>query len=169
MQRMIRQAISVTLAIFVSGETGPLRAEPALPRPSSSDLRAVEAQIHLPVGAHHLRTYVRYYAVTQIRTVDDLPFTTICGCVAVKPNTRVFVGVLVLPPTATATELVVRGPPRVVVSALGDLPNLVHGGCEVVNVVVDATSRKTLGSWCNYDDRPKRNRRGPSHVWTPSS
>jgi hypothetical protein len=39
-----------------------------------------------------------------------------------------------------------------VVARRKQFPEFVHGGCAVVNIIADAETGETLGSWCNIDD-----------------
>ena len=110
-----------------------------------NDAVRFDGKVALPVGAHPLEEYIRYYASADIQTQDDLPFTSMRGDFKVKPGELVL-GILVLP-----GEFGIDGVPGVrVAETVADLPYAVHGGCRAVNVVADSDG-EMLGSWCNVD------------------
>ena len=104
----------------------------------------------LPAAAHPRDAYVRYYMQKKVRSEGDLPFTTTTEVPSLKPG-EVVLGLYVLPEQIWG----VPGPPRLVIAdGRSPWPSFFHGGCDVVNVVMDARTGKTLGSWCNVDDHP---------------
>ena len=88
--------------------------------------------------------YVRHYALLTLRSEEDLPFTTVEDSSegAGKFVGRRIVGVLVSP-------VVVERRAGVVISHTGRLPQFVHGGCSVVNVVYDPEVGQLVSAWCN--------------------
>ena len=121
-----------------------------------SDAVHVDETTQLPAKAHPRESYIRYYVSAEVRTVDDLPFTSMRADFELNPG-RFIVGMLVLP-----GEFGVLGAPGVrVVQSIADLPYAVHGGCRAVNILVDQDGH-TVGSWCNVDqDEPPPPRRQP--------
>lgn len=100
----------------------------------------------LPPAARERTDYVRLYFPMDIKSADDLPFTTMVD--APISSRRGLVGVYVVPGRGH-----IAGPPGTrLVNSVGALPSLFHGGCMVVNVVIDIENGKTLGSWCNVDE-----------------
>lgn len=123
------------------------------PELSETAIDRFEAQLTMPSGAHPLNAYRRVYAGPITRTDEDLPFTTIATPIAGWPpgeSRSVGVGVLVIP-----GEFTMPDPTGRFVEPVTELPSVVHGGCDVVNVVFDPDSGRTLGAWCNVDDRAR--------------
>src|SRR5688572_25513809 len=112
--------------------------------PELADVRAV-----LPDQRLSKHQYVRYYLRATIKSDEDLPFTT-AGSFSLAAPREVWLGVFVRTPS-----LWTNAPAAVhAVASRKQFPELVHGGCAVVNVVADAETGETLGSWCNVDDGP---------------
>jgi hypothetical protein len=108
----------------------------------NADARAV-----LPDPRLNKEQYARYYLRAVIRTDDDLPFTT-SGSFTLSVARPVWLGVYVRTPSLwTNAPAGMR-----VVGMREQFPEFVHGGCSVVNIVSDAETGVTLGSWCNIDD-----------------
>ena len=103
----------------------------------------------MPEGQLKKEGYVRDYLLTTISGEDDLPFTTAPPSVNLLHPRRVWVAVYVRTPNETSAPAGVR-----VVKQRSELPQLFHGGCTVVNLVADAVTGETLGSWCNIDTSP---------------
>jgi hypothetical protein len=157
-----KQIIAAALAAgMLSASTASMAAPLDARRVERLDRSAV-----LPPAAHPRDAYVRYYMQKKVRGEGDLPFTTTTEVPSLKPG-EVVLGLYVLPEQIWD----VKGPPRVVIAdGRSPWPSFVHGGCNVVNVVLDARTGKTLGSWCNVDDRlpPGPPPRGaPSMVYLP--
>lgn len=114
---------------------GPTSAEVA-------DARAVMPDRHLSKDQ-----YVRYWMRATIRSDEDLPFTT-SGSFSLAVSRAVWLGVYVRTPSLWTSAPAGMN----VVSRREQFPEFVHGGCAVVNVVADADTGETLGSWCNIDD-----------------
>lgn len=115
----------------------------------------VDAQAILPAADLKKTDFVRYYMLTTVRDGDELPFTTSGAPPKLDAPRTVWVAVFVRTPSvwtsAPAGIHLVRGRDR--------FPEYVHGGCEVVNLIADAHTGRTLSSWCNVDlgvssDRP---------------
>jgi hypothetical protein len=89
-------------------------------RPTSADLRFLERNLVLPVDALALDKYTRYYAGS------------------IRDGRRIIRGVLV------------SGTSRVVImSSLSDLPVILDGGCQIVNVEYDIGRRQLVRAACN--------------------
>jgi hypothetical protein len=112
------------------------------PTPEIADARAV-----LPDSRLSKEQYARYYLRAAIRTDEDLPFTTSGSFNLGAPRT-VWLGVYVRTPSLWTNEPAGMR----VVAKREQFPEFVHGGCAVVNIVADADTGETLGSWCNIDD-----------------
>ena len=92
--------------------------------------------------------YVRYWLRATISSDEDLPFTT-SGSFNLATPRMVWLSVYVRTPSIwTSAPAGLR-----VVDRRQQFPEFVHGGCGVVNIVADANTGETLGSWCNIDDR----------------
>lgn len=150
----------------------------ALPMPDPSALERLEGQLAAPAGgastseygsfsregapagmpgwALPLGRYARYYAVANVESEEDLPFTTVASGTSVQIRGDLIVGVLVLP---TPMSDVAPG-----VYAVGQPPQHFHGGCTIVNVVFDPRRDLVLATWCNYDDQPAP---APRPGWRP--
>lgn len=125
-------------------------------------VETVDARVHLPDARLKKEDYVRYYLLTTITSDADLPLSTLYSFSLTAPR-DVWVAVYARTPsiwtTAPAGMHIVEQPQ--------DFPQFVHGGCEAVNVVADASTGETLGSWCNVDDRPSIDgmpRRLPTYI-----
>lgn len=129
--------------------------------PSGVTPTTVDARAVLPDGL--LKSdYVRHYLLTTITSEADLPFTTSHGFTLPKAR-LVWVGVYVRTPSVWTTSPAGMH----VVERKEDFPEVFHGGCDVVNIVADAHSGETLGSWCNVDDGAGENgtpRPVPQHL-----
>ncbi|MBO9500268.1 hypothetical protein [Brevundimonas sp. A19_0] len=114
-----------------------------------SDVERLEANIRLPPGAYRLDAYARFYAPPEVYALDDLPFTTILDPAPGWPEPRsepVVAAVFV-----HADGIVEDYPAKAYLVPETELPDLVHGGCHVVNLILDPVTGETLESWCNYD------------------
>jgi len=107
---------------------------------------AVDSGVILPAGAPQKSRYARYYSFRTIRSEQDLPFTGTFGFTLASP-VRVWTAVFVRV-TGPGSE-----PPGIWTVAEDQVPQVFHGGCDVINVIADARTGTTLGSWCNMDDR----------------
>lgn len=129
--------------------------------PSDATLQIVDARAVLPDGLLK-RDYVRHYLRLTITDDTDLPFTTSHDFTLPAPR-LVWAGVYVRAPGVWTAS-----PARIeVVEQRERLPEVFHGGCDVVNIVADARTGETLGSWCNVDDRETVDgtpRRVPSYI-----
>jgi hypothetical protein len=131
----------ILLLAMILALVAPATAETYTPA-ENADARAV-----LPDPRLNKEQYVRYYLRAAIRTDDDLPFTT-SGSFTLSAPQPVWLGVYVRTPSLWTTE-----PAGVrVVEKREQFPEFVHGGCSVVNIVSDAETGVTQGSWCNIDD-----------------
>lgn len=120
---------------------------PRTPQTLQERFPELDAKVVMPLSAPPKAQYVRYYAEMTIQGVDDLPFTTMVD-VPLGGVSRVIVGVFEAPGWA-------KDRPGVrVVRSQRELPYLVHGGCDAVNVVIDAASEETIASWCNIEYGP---------------
>jgi hypothetical protein len=119
--------------------------------------QVVDALAVLPDRRLSKYQYVRYLMQATIQTDDDLPFTT-SGAFGLPAPRSVWLGVFVRTPSVwTSAHAEVR-----VVARREDFPEFVHGGCAVVNLVADAETGETLGSWCNVNGgQPVRGRPTP--------
>jgi len=108
----------------------------------------VDAHVHLPDAGLNKDDYARYYLRATITGDTDLPFTTSHSFQIPAPR-DVWVAVY-----ARTLSIWTDGPAGIhIVERRQEFPEFVHGGCEIVNVVADAHTGETLGSWCNVDDR----------------
>lgn len=94
-----------------------------------------------------VESYVRHYAVVRPRAAKDLPFTTVPGSLADPPDKRLIAGVLTTPDAARGER------PSVKRVARRDLPVVVRGGCDTVNVLYDPSEDQMIDAWCNLGDR----------------
>lgn len=125
--------------------------------PLSATPETVESRAVLPGEKLSKDRYVRYYLRTTIKSDADLPFTTSDSFALPAPR-QVWLGVYVQTPSVWTTA-----PPRVrVVERREQFPEFFHGGCQVVNIVADASTGVTLASWCNIDDGPPVNGTPPA-------
>lgn len=95
-----------------------------------------------PDRARPLGLYVRYYALVTLRSEEDLPFSTFDDPPPAGFAGRRIVGVL------SSLEIVER-PAGVLISQTGQLPQIFHGGCSVVNVIYDPEAGRLVSAWCN--------------------
>ena len=130
--------------------------------PDLAPAETVDARVHLPDPRLKKDDYVRYYLRATITSDVDLPFSTSHSFLLPAPR-EVWVGVYARTPSIWTTAPAGMH----VVEQREDFPEFVHGGCEAVNVVVDAYTGETLGSWCNLDDRQSFDgipRRVPTYI-----
>lgn len=114
-----------------------------------SDVERFEANIRLPPGAYRLDAYARFYAPPGVYALDDLPFTTILDPAPGWPEPR---SEPVVAAVFVHVDGLVKGyPAEAHLVPETELPDLVHGGCHVVNLILDPVTGETLESWCNYD------------------
>lgn len=122
----------------------------------------VDARVRLPDAGLRKDDYVRYYLRATITSDTDLPFSTSHSFLISAPR-DVWVAVYARTPSIwTAAPAGIY-----TVERRQDFPEFVHGGCETVNVVADAHTGETLGSWCNVDDRESVDglpRRVPTYI-----
>jgi hypothetical protein len=117
----------------------------------------VDAQAILPFAGLNKSDFVRHYMPMTVRNGDELPFTTSGEPPKLDAPRRVWVAVFVRTPSIWTS-----GPSGVhLVRERDQFPEYVHGGCQVVNLIADATTGKTLSSWCNIDDGDPGNRLTP--------
>lgn len=115
----------------------------------------VDAQAILPAVGLKKEKFVRCYMLITVRDGDEIPFTTTGEAPRLDGPRRVWVAVFVRTPSVWTSA-----PSGVhLVRERGQFPEYVHGGCQVVNLIADADTGKTLSSWCNVDlgvsgDRP---------------
>lgn len=109
----------------------------------------------LPDGAMAKSGYARFYALIELKTDEDLPFTTSHTFTLDTPR-QVWVGVFTddVEITANTPRIPLPSSGATRIEELEDFPRIFHGGCHVVNLVADAQTGETLASWCNVDDRP---------------
>lgn len=88
--------------------------------------------------------YVRHYALVNLRSEEDLPFTTFED--APEGNSK-FVGRRIV--GVLASPAVVQRRAGIVIDETGRLPQFIHGGCTVVNVVYDPDTGQLVSAWCN--------------------
>ena len=119
--------------------------------PTTVTPETVDARAVLP-GDLDKRHYVRHYLLTTVASDEDLPFTTSHSFI-LREARLVWVGVYARTPSVWTDA----APGVRVVERREEFPEFVHGGCEVVNVVSDASTGETLASWCNVDDSPPEN------------
>lgn len=121
------------------------------PELSEMTIDRFEAQLTMPSGARPLNAYRRVYAGPISRADEDLPFTSIATPIPGWPPGEVRsvgVGVFFIPGEFTTPD-----PTGRFIEPVSGMPSVFHGGCGVVNVVFDPASGRTLGVWCNVDDR----------------
>jgi hypothetical protein len=133
--------LAMILALVVPASAG---------TPATSEI--ADARAMLPDPRLSKDQYVRYYLRATIRSDEDLPFTT-SGSFSLAAPRAVWLGVYVRTPSIWT-----NAPAGIhVVATPSQFPEFVHGGCAVVNIVADAETGETLGSWCNIDDGPPLN------------
>jgi hypothetical protein len=107
----------------------------------------VDAQAILPATGLRKTDFVRHYMLMTVRDGDELPFTTSGEPPKLDAPRRVWVAVFVRTPSVwTSAPAGVH-----LVRERGQFPEYFHGGCQVVNLISDAATGKTLSSWCNID------------------
>ncbi|MBL0946750.1 hypothetical protein [Brevundimonas sp.] len=119
-------------------------------RLDQSDVDRFEANVRLPAGAYRLESYARFYAQPRVHTLDELPFTTILDPAPGWPEPRskpVVAAVFV-----QADGLFGEDWPTAHIVEESRLPSEVHGGCGVINLILDPATGETLESWCNARD-----------------
>ena len=108
---------------------------------------AVDAHVVVPKGAPKGNHYVKYYLLKTIRSNNDLPFSSMFSFQLREPR-EVWLALFIQLPSVFTS-----GPPGLhVVKDARTFPQVVHGGCAAVNVIVDASTGATLASWCNGSD-----------------
>ncbi len=120
---------------------------------------AVDARVMLPGGINPGGHYVRVYVLRTIRSEADLPFSSEPAFRFRKPR-EVWAAVFILTPSVFSTD----SPGVRVIGDVRTFPRVVHGGCLAVNVVADARTGATLGSWCNGAGRPGPRRPIPTYI-----
>ena len=131
------------------------------PRPLTAEL--VDDRVVLPSQDINKSVYVRHYLLMIIVSDEDLPFTTSHSFMLSAPR-EVWVGVY-----AQTGSFWTSAPAGLeIVSRREDFPEFVHGGCEIVNVVADAHTGETLGSWCNVDNRSEDGPTRPIPYYIPA-
>ena len=156
----MRSMIATSLAAVAFSIVAAIGASAAAPAKESAAI--ADARALLPKEAPPKERYVRYYLLKTIRNDGDLPFTTSTSFRLPRPR-RVWVAVFVLSKTGAGPTAL-----RVLRNA-SQMPQVVHGGCQAVNLVADAVTGETLGSWCNIDDGPPVNGMPPPlPVYVPS-
>ncbi|WP_158235442.1 hypothetical protein [Caulobacter sp. FWC2] len=107
----------------------------------------VDAQAILPAAGLKKTDFIRHYMLMTVHAGDELPFTTSGEPPKLDAPRRVWVAVFVRTPSVwTSAPAGVH-----VVRERDQFPEYFHGGCQVVNLISDATTGKTLSSWCNID------------------
>ena len=149
----MRGPIVALLIAFALASTTSARS----PIQSRLSAAAVDARVHLPGGLKATQ-YARYYLLKTIRGEQDLPFSTSFSFKLREPL-EVWLALFIKTPSVFSSD-----PPGLqVVEDPRKFPEVVHGGCVAVNVVADARTGATLGSWCNVSGVP-----GPSPGYLPS-
>lgn len=115
------------------------------PRDIDIDVSAVERRIVLPDGSYKMDQYSRNYSTFRVDREEDLPFTTISNEAAIPYGRVLTLGVLYVPsdihPGQFGAHVVERS----------QMPYIVHGGCSVINVVLDPSTAANAAVWCNAD------------------
>lgn len=130
------------------------------PKPISAEL--ADERVVLPDERLNKSDYVRHYLLTTIMSDTDLPVST-SHSFLLPVSRQVWVGIFARTPSVWTTAPAGMA----IVERRQDFPEFVHGGCDAVNVVVDAHTGETLGSWCNVDNRQSLNgipRRIPIYI-----
>lgn len=124
----------------------------------------------LPDEAMSKSDYARFYALIELKTDEDLPFTTTHTFTLDTPR-QVWVGVFTddVEITADTPRIPLPSSGAIRIEALEDFPRIFHGGCHVVNLVADAQTGETLASWCNVDDRPSASLSRVPYYFTENS
>lgn len=131
--------------------------------PRAVTAQLVDDRVVLPSQDINKSFYVRHYLLMTIVSDEDLPFTTSHSFMLSAPR-DVWVGVY-----ARTDSFWTSGPAGLeIVSRREDFPEFVHGGCEIVNVVADAHTGETLGSWCNVDNRSEDVAKRPIPYYIPA-
>lgn len=116
------------------------------PNPVTAEF--ADERVVLPAEGLNKSDYVRYYLLATITSDTDLPVSTSHSLLLPEPR-EVWVGVFARTPSIWTTAPAGMQ----IVDRREAFPQFVHGGCDALNVVVDAHTGDTLGSWCNVDDR----------------
>jgi hypothetical protein len=128
-------------------------------------VQAVDAYVIMPPGAPGKEQYRRTYLLTQVQTTSDTPFFTSSTEFSLPKPLHVWAAVFV----RSAGDVRPGSLGVNVAKQRTEMPQVFHGGCDVVNVIADATTGRTLTSWCNVGDirspseqlRPIPNYRAP--------
>lgn len=124
---------------------------------SEAPVVQVDAQAILPAAGLRKTDFVRHYMLVTVRDGDELPFTTSGEPPKLDAPRRVWVAVFVRTPSVwTSAPAGVH-----LVRERDQFPEYFHGGCQVVNLISDATTGKTLSSWCNIDTGVPSDRLAP--------
>lgn len=109
----------------------------------------------LPDGAVAKSKYARFYTLIDLKSDEDLPFTTSHTFTLDAPR-QVWVGMFTddVDITANTPRVPLPSSGATRIEAIEDFPKIFHGGCHVINLVADTKTGQTLASWCNVDDRP---------------
>ena len=127
--------------------------------PAHLTAAAVDARVILPHGVRARSGYVRYYVLRTLRSEADLPFSSGPTFRLSHPR-EVWAALFIRTPSVFTTQ----APGLHVVDDPGTFPQVVHGGCLAVNVVADARTGATLGSWCDGLDLAGRPRTVPVYL-----
>ena len=111
-------------------------------------VETVDAKVVMPPGTRR-ENYGRAYVLSSVQATADTPFFTTSAEFNLAKPRNVWAGVFVkrggLHGASFDGVKVVARPE--------EMPQFFHGGCDVVNVVADPASGRTLSSWCNVDHR----------------
>lgn len=134
------QLAAVALIAFACTAVLPVRA---LSKTAAVSAQVVDRRAVLPKGAHPKTSYSRYYLLAYVRDDGDVPFT-LTSAFNLSQRRKVWMGIF---------DADGRGGFHRVASAK-DMPQVFHGGCEIVNLIADADTGETIESWCNSTDAP---------------
>ena len=129
-----------------------------LPVQGTLSAPAVDARVVLPSGVGSKSHFVRFYFLETIRSDGDLPFTTGASFQLPKPR-EVWLALFIRTPSSFSADT----PGLRLVADIRKFPRFDHGGCLAVNVVADASTGATLGSWCNITYLPGKTRPVPTY------
>jgi hypothetical protein len=113
-------------------------AQDLSPRPSLSEIQAVEAKVRMPRGAAALRKYFRYYYLTA------------------RAEGRSISGVYIAEGWFRSSEMPVGR--VIVVSGVADVPDVEDGGCGVVYVEYDSRRAAVVSASCSAEVITERGR-----------
>ncbi len=116
--------------------------------PHDATAATVDDLAILPVGASPKASYARSYFLATIKDTDSTPYFTTSEDFDLPEPKRFWVAVYV---HSDALSGKAHSPFQLVTKA-DQMPMAFHGGCQVINLVADATTGKTLSSWCNIED-----------------